>query len=228
MLSRSVWFGLLGGLTTLAWMSGAAAARAQPGAPAAGQQAAVLEALRSDPDPRNRREAARLLGRRGDLQAIPPLARSAAFDPERQVRVTAGDAIALIRARLTGSTLQRPPRPSGYAAAVNDWYRLFLNRTPDPVGQTEYVNLLRRGARPEEVQGRILASEEYWLMHGARPASWVAALYEDLLGRSPRPDEVRHWVSRLRGSDRPQIAVQFLDATKNELAKRRAPDIPDF
>src|SRR5262249_33933950 len=67
------------------------------------QENGQIEVLQSDPGGAARHEAARWLGLRGSVAAVAALANAAAFDPERQVRIAAGDAIALIRRRAVGN-----------------------------------------------------------------------------------------------------------------------------
>src|SRR5687767_9611259 len=50
-----------------------------------------LTRLETDPDPTRRRQAAALFGQHGDGQVIRALAKAAAFDPDRTVRIAAGD-----------------------------------------------------------------------------------------------------------------------------------------
>src|SRR5262249_37124466 len=162
-------------------------------------------------------------GLRGDPSAIPALGQAAAFDPDRQVRVAAGDAIALIRRRAAGGWMQRPPQGvNGHRALVESWYQLYLHRPADPAGLRESVERLRKGVDPLEVQAGILGSEEYYKLHGARPRSWVAALYADVLDRSPSPREIQHWVQVLgrSGGSRANTAVEFLRTAQAELATR--------
>jgi hypothetical protein len=182
--------------------------------------------LQSDPNAAARREAARWLGVRGSVAAITALTQAAAFDPDRQVRNAAGDAIALIRRRSVGNWLQRPPQGGGnLRALVESWYLLYLRRPADPTGLTDKVNRLRRGTGHLEVQAAILGSEEYFRLHGSRPRAWVAGLYADVLDRSPSPREVQNWIqslSRNRGS-RERTAAQFLNAAQAELGQSRRP-----
>src|SRR5262245_24401826 len=139
--------------------------------------AAQIEVLQSDPNPNNRREAARALGSSLDSSVIAVLAQAAAFDSDRQVRIAAGDAIALIRRRAAAGWTQRPPGPTNYRLLVESWYQLYLRRPADPAGLRDFVDRMRRGAGPIEVQAALLGSDEYFRLHGSRERSWVAALY---------------------------------------------------
>jgi hypothetical protein len=188
------------------------------------QDAAQIESLRADPDAARRREVARALGLRGGLNVIPILAQAAAFDSDRQVRIAAGDAIALIRRRGAGEWILRPPPGAhNYRALVESWYQLFLHRPADPDGLRDYVGRLRRGIAPEDVQAGFLGSEEYYRLQGSRPRRWVAALYADVLDRSPTPREINGWIETLarNGGSREATAAEFLRSAKPELAQRK-------
>jgi hypothetical protein len=198
-------------------------ARAQFGAPAFPGEAGQIEILQSDPNPGSRQQAARQLGLRGTQAAIPALAQAAAFDAERQVRAAAGDAIALIRRRGVGAWIGRPPLgQNDQRALVESWYQLYLHRPSDPAGMRDYLDRLRRGADPLEVQAAFLGSDEYFRLHNSRNRSWVVALYADVLDRSPTPREINHWVQSLNrsGGARDGTALEFLRAAQAELAQR--------
>ncbi len=201
-------------------LTGTAPAHCQFAGPAA-PESALIEALQSSPDAGERKEAARLLGLQGSPAAISALASAAAFDPDRPVRIAAGDAIDRIRRR--GSTAWiRPPGGGASRRLVESWYQLYLRRPADPVGLRDCLDRLRRGAGPIEVQAVLLGSDEYYRLHGSRPAPWVAGLYADVLNRAPSRHEIHHWVEMLRqpGSTRETVAVEFLRAAQAELSQR--------
>jgi hypothetical protein len=183
----------------------------------------AVQVLVEDPDASNRREAARDLGRRGTMAAVHYLARSAAYDPEREVRIESGDAIARIRRRVGEVWAARPARPGDFAQLVDSWYRLYLNRAPEPEGMRDQLDRLRRGDSPEEIQAGILGSDEYYRLHGSRRHAWVAALYSEVLDRSPTRREVDTWVDMLdrNGGSRDRTALEFLRGARKELAERR-------
>jgi hypothetical protein len=188
------------------------------------QDSGQVETLQADPDPGRRREAARVLGQRGSPAVILALAHAAAFDAERNVRIAAGDAIALIRRRGAGNWV-RPPSGGGnnLRDLVESWYQIYLRRPADPGGLRTQVDRLRRGAAPEEVQGAILGSDEYYQLQGGRPRAWVVGLYADVLDRSPAPREINNWMRTLdrNGGSREATATEFLRSARAELAQRR-------
>ena len=188
------------------------------------QEVEQLESLKADPDSGRRRELARVLGLRGDLGVIPALAQAAAFDCDRQVRIAAGDAIALIRRRAVSDWILRPPPgPKNYTALVESWYQLFLHRPSDPAGLRDYVDRLRRGIAAEDVLAGFLGSEEYYKLYGSRDRAWVAALYADMLDRSPSRREIQGWMQTLdrNNGSREQTAAEFVRSAKLELGNRK-------
>jgi hypothetical protein len=155
---------------------------------------------------------------------IPVLAQAAAFDCDRQVRIAAGDAIASIRRRAAEDWILRPPQdPKSYSDAVESWYQLFLHRSSDLAGLRDYVNRLRRGIPPEDVMAAILGSEEYYKLAGERQRPWVAALYADVLDRSPSHREIQDWIQTLgrNGGSREKTGADFVRSAKPELAQRK-------
>src|SRR5262245_58286010 len=62
-------------------------------------EVALIQTLQSSPDPGQRQRAARRLIQIGTDRAIPALASAAAYDTDRETRITSGDAIAAIRQR---------------------------------------------------------------------------------------------------------------------------------
>jgi hypothetical protein len=198
---------------------------AEPGAEGVLQpfEVAAVQALLEDPDTGGRREAARELARRGGMAAVRHLARAAAFDPNREVRIEAGDAIARIRRRVGEGWAGGPLRPAAFARVVDSWYRLYLNRDPEPEGMRDQLARLRRGDSPEEIQAGILGSDEYFRLHGSRRVAWIAALYSDVLDRSPSRREIASWLETLErtGGSREATALEFLRGARKELAERQ-------
>jgi hypothetical protein len=186
-------------------------------------EATAVQTLLEDPDAAGRREAARELGRRGSMASVSTLARSAAYDPNREVRMEAGDAIARIRRRVHEGWSGGPPRPTNFPQLVDSWYRLYLNRQAEPQGMSDQIARLRRGDSPEAIQAGILGSDEYYRLHGSRRHAWIAALYSEVLDRSPSRREINSWVETLdrNGGSREPTALEFLRGARKELAERR-------
>jgi hypothetical protein len=104
-------------------------------------------------------------------------------------------------------------------ALVASWYQQYLGRQPEPAGLEGWVQNLRSGGNP---QAGILGSDEYVQRHGNTVDGFIVGWYQEVLGRTPAPNEVQGWINRLdqlRG-DRTAMAGEFLSAASNELATR--------
>jgi hypothetical protein len=109
---------------------------------------------------------------------------------------------------------------------VQSWYHCYLGRVADPSGFQAWVQALRCGTPPVEVQASILASEEYYCRYGHTPQGFVTGLYQDVLGRGACAQEVQAWVGRLVPcGDRQRLARDFLCAAHSELAQRVTPGV---
>ncbi|HZQ56400.1 MAG TPA: DUF4214 domain-containing protein [Acidimicrobiales bacterium] len=91
---------------------------------------------------------------------------------------------------------------------VNGAYSDCLSRGPDAAGESLYVSLLGRGWAPEALEAALVGSDEYFVTHGGNIPEWVAATYQDLLGRSPEPAGLAFWAYQAgAGVPRTQIAA---------------------
>jgi hypothetical protein len=102
-------------------------------------------------------------------------------------------------------------QPRAYSAdaerKIDNWYRQYLGRRPDPTGVVGWTDMFRRGAPDEEVLGGILGSDEYFQRKGGSNREWVRGVYEDLLRRAPTRDEMRNAMDQLIDErDRPRRA----------------------
>ena len=93
-----------------------------------------------------------------------------------------------------------------YRAEVAAWFRQDLGRPPD-AGVGAWVDLLRRGANPDDVRAALLAMPEAYARDGGTPSGYVAALYRSILDRPPDPSGRARWVALLQsGAGRRQVA----------------------
>jgi hypothetical protein len=107
---------------------------------------------------------------------------------------------------------------------VSGWYQQYLHRLPDECGLRGWVGQLYKGASPLEVEAHILASDEYYHIHGCSPEGYVTGLYVDVLGRKPGYEELCGWTKNLsRCGCRFKLAREFLCAAKAELSRAHAP-----
>jgi hypothetical protein len=176
--------------------------------------AALVRTLLKAPSASRRLEAAEELAETGDSRVLEALESAAADDPNQDVRRAARNAIRRIRAAQDDFAPRDPN-----VEAVEGWYQRFLGRKPDRSGVATWASMLARGASPENVQAGILASDEFWELHGRRPAGFIRGLYEGVLSRAPRKAEMDSWGRRynqLRG-DRSRLAQEFVAAAQKEL-----------
>src|SRR5262249_27549601 len=74
------------------------------------------------------------------------------------------------------------------ALEVKDLYQHYLKRAPDPGAQGTFLPFLLHGGTFEQADAEIISSPEYFQKRGGGTNSgWLAALYEDALGRPIDP-----------------------------------------
>ncbi len=66
---------------------------------------------------------------------------------------------------------------------VEDLYQRLLHRASDAAGKAGFVAALANGATIQQVTAIIVGSPEYFQINGGTNASFLAAVYRDLLGR---------------------------------------------
>jgi len=75
---------------------------------------------------------------------------------------------------------------------VTQDYENFLGRDPDAWGISNWVNQFRGGLRNESVVAGFVASPEFRGRFAA-DADWLAAAYDDILGRAPAVGDYAAW-----------------------------------
>jgi hypothetical protein len=180
-----------------------------------------LEVLAESHDARERRETVAALNRAGDTAAVAGLATAAAYDPDREVRIAAGDAIARIR-QFAAAEWHRNDRPEGRGRIFHEMYEVYLHRDPTPEEVHIAINAIKTGTPVAGVQASLLGDPEFYKLHGSRPGAWVVALYTEVLGRTPTAREAGYWLKELKGKDgdRGKTALDFLQGARDELAQR--------
>jgi uncharacterized repeat protein (TIGR02543 family) len=95
---------------------------------------------------------------------------------------------------------------------VQSYYTGFLHRPATPQEVALGVAMLAAGATDEDVAATILGSPEYLTSRGGGTnAGFVAALYQDLLGRAPTSaEQAQFGTAFANGATRAQIALQVL------------------
>lgn len=112
---------------------------------------------------------------------------------------------------------------SWIGAMVDGFYQSTLGRSPDAAGRAYWVDQIRGGRTPAEVAAQFYASTEYYGRVGGTPRTWVAALYEALLGRTGDRGGVDHWVSQLAvGVPRRAVAMDFYQSLESRSVRVRA------
>ncbi len=91
-------------------------------------------------------------------------------------------------------------------AFIDQIYRDFLSRGPDPAGLTYWADQIRSGSPPEQVVEDLLLSPEF-----QGTTAPIVRLYQSIFGRLPDLDGLQFWVGkRAAGDSLETIAEQFL------------------
>jgi hypothetical protein len=119
-------------------------------------------------------------------------------------------------------------------ALITSYYRDYLGRPPDAGGLATFLTILGTGSSDETVQADMLGSTEFFDAAGRTDDGFLAALYEDLLGRAPDVGGLSAFGEQLsRGTSRATVAGEILHSTEYRTALitsyyrdylRRAPD----
>ena len=76
--------------------------------------------------------------------------------------------------------------PEFLGIEVKQLFQHYLGRTPDAAGASFFSNLLSSGTTLEQAAGMIVSSPEYFGGKGkGNNTSWLAAVFQDALGRAP-------------------------------------------
>jgi len=115
--------------------------------------------------------------------------------------------------------LSQGTTPSGVVAAIaasteyrNDevqaLYLRYLHRPADSGGLQSWVNALAGGSTLEQVAAALVSSAEYFQLHGGSNLGFLAALYEDALGRQADPQGQNNFLQELAsGTSRASVAA---------------------
>lgn len=101
--------------------------------------------------------------------------------------------------------------------AINDLYRLILDRDADPQGRANWLRYVAAGNRLDKVATRFFASDEYFGKQLESNALYVESLYEKILGRRGDPNGLLNWTLALeRGTKtRQQVAAGFYGSAES-------------
>lgn len=132
-----------------------------------------------------------------------------------QRQLDAGRTVQQVAGALYGS-------PEFRQGQVLSYYDELLEREPTPAELRKWTSVLIAGAPEERVVNGIAGSSEYFATSGGSDASFVRALYVDLLGRQPAPEELAGHVSRLQTGATPgEVTAQFTAGREYREAKVR-------
>jgi hypothetical protein len=97
------------------------------------------------------------------------------------------------------------------AEQIRGWYRDYLGREPGPE-LTAWVQLLRGGMSPTDVQATVLGSDEYFNQQGRDPQTFVLETLQAVTWQAPSGNLLRQWNDRLTAlrGDRFALAREIL------------------
>jgi hypothetical protein len=98
---------------------------------------------------------------------------------------------------------------------VQGLYQFWLHRAADPTGLNSFVAFLQHGGTLEQVRAALAGSNEYFALHGGTVSGFLAAIYEDALGRQADPAGLNGFTQMLAaGTSRAQVATLFYSSTE--------------
>jgi uncharacterized repeat protein (TIGR01451 family) len=104
-----------------------------------------------------------------------------------------------------------------FANLVTQDYLQLLHRTPSTGEVNSWVGQLKGGLSDEQVLAGFTSSMEYYQQAGSTDASWIDALYHDMLGRSPDAAGKASWLVALAsGSSRLRVALAIATSVERE------------
>lgn len=115
-----------------------------------------------------------------------------------------GSPVAAVADAITSSTEYR-------SHLIRQAYVDFLGRSPDGEGMGFWLGKLASGWTVAQIESGFIASSEYYAACGGTAPGWITALYNQVLARTPSPDEVGFWSGRIAaGATHREVALGFL------------------
>jgi hypothetical protein len=113
--------------------------------------------------------------------------------------------------------------PEYATAAVRRLYERLLLREADPAGQAFWIDFMGQGHTAAEVEGMLLASDEYFSRRsGGTAEGFLQALYQDVFGRFLDSDGAGFWGQALAaGTSRTEVARAILTSAEGAAATVR-------
>jgi hypothetical protein len=105
---------------------------------------------------------------------------------------------ALTQSAQPQTTIAQPALASRSVEAdlIRSWYRDYLGRDVGPE-LTAWVELLKGGMSPTDVQATILGSDEFYYQKGRDPQTFVLETLQAITWSQPTNAEIRRWTDRL-------------------------------
>ena len=94
-------------------------------------------------------------------------------------------------------------------------FQRYLHRQVDAGSLPSFINLLGHGGTLEQAAAIIVGSPEYFQLHGSNNVTFLNALYEDALGRTPDPFGQDSFMQMLAsGSSRETVALAVFNSVE--------------
>jgi hypothetical protein len=105
--------------------------------------------------------------------------------------------------------------PEFQADVVLTDYQTLLGRTAGSAEVAYWVNALRAGLTEKQLAASFLGSAEMFRTSGSDPGPWLAAVYQEVLGRAPDPSGLAYFQQALsQGRSRSEVALAILDSAE--------------
>lgn len=100
---------------------------------------------------------------------------------------------------------------------IRSAYEQYLGRAPEQPAIQYWLDQMHAGARDEDVEAALLASDEFYSDAGGTQNSWIQAAYQVVLGRSPDPAAAAWATSQLdAGTSRGRLATTLTMSQERE------------
>ena len=102
------------------------------------------------------------------------------------------------------------------ARVIQILYGQYFHRTADPAGLASWTGYLASGGRYDGLRSNLLASDEYYQLHGRDNASLVKAVYRDVLAREADAAGAQGWIQFLaEGASHTTFAAAIVDSAES-------------
>ncbi len=102
-------------------------------------------------------------------------------------------------------------------------FQQYLHRDASASDIAFYTTAMQSGARDEQIEAVLVASDEFFNDAGGMNAAWVDAVYNAVLGRAADPGGSAFWLAELaQGQTRTQVAMAFTCGVERESARIEA------